>query len=168
MNGPRLDMTDADFEVLKAYIRQIADIAGLRDWTFIVKREATTAEDAVASVERVYGRKLAVIYFCDDFRHQISDDQQRYTVIHELLHCHLAHLDQLVDDCIRPDASQSAWNVFFPAYRLANEYAIDGIADCMAPHLPRIPWIKAKTAKAKPTVKAKPNVRKVNPKRSKA
>lgn len=114
-----------DFE---PYLRALADLLALKDWRFVIKDENPADRDAAASTCIWYGRKRATIRFSEEFLRE-SEENQRHTSAHELIHCHLDTLERLATrevesgDLIRP-------------IRLALELAVDGLADAIAPFLP--------------------------------
>ncbi|MCE5200832.1 MAG: hypothetical protein ABFD54_05755 [Armatimonadota bacterium] len=126
---------------LCVYIREVADKLGLRDWELILKDESPQDEDALAEIVPVEGRKRASIYLNKNFR-DLSLGEQRHTIVHELLHCHL----KSATDIIRLDLwesrvlSQSVYDVLIGGYRRQIEYAVDAIADAVACHFPLIEW----------------------------
>ena len=128
-------MTDPRRQAWVPYIRDIADRLRLRDWTVRVKDDGPEGRDDHASVQCVYGRKLANIRLSDEF---LGDDpeEQRHTVVHELLHCHLVdgwwYAHGRLDD-----AGRDAFTRFM-------EKGIDGLADAIAPLMP-LPAVPAPT-----------------------
>jgi hypothetical protein len=109
------------------YVRQLADILHLRDWSIDVSEESSSG-DSTASCEPVNGRKLAIIRFSESFLTAPVVDQ-RHTITHELLHCQLGPLHRLLE----------ANEFMRPSVLLALEYAVDGLADAIAPLLPEPP-----------------------------
>jgi hypothetical protein len=110
------------------YVRQLADILHLRDWRIEVYEEAPSDSTATASCEPVTGRKFGVIRLSESFLTDGKVDQ-RHTLTHELLHCHLGPMTRLLE----------AHDTFNPAVRLAMEYCVDGLTDAIAPLLPEPP-----------------------------
>ncbi len=110
------------------YLRVLADLLALRDWTFVVSDDQPANHNAMASTVIWYGRRRATIRLSEEFLKE-SEENQRHTSAHELIHCHLDTLERLATreaesgDLIRP-------------IRLALELAVDGLADAIAPFLP--------------------------------
>lgn len=111
-----------------SYIRQLADALHLRDWRIEVSEELPAGENSIASCQPVYGRKYAVIRLSEGFLND-DHDEQRHTVIHELLHCHTGPMNRLLE------AEES----FTASVRQTMEYMVDGLADAIAPLLPLPP-----------------------------
>ncbi len=109
------------------YVRQLADLMRLKDWRIEVYEESSYG-DSTASCEPIQGRKFAVIRVSESFLTDPSIDQ-RHTITHELLHCHLGPFVRLLE----------ANEAMSPAVKLSMEYAVDGLADAIAPLLPAPP-----------------------------
>lgn len=92
----------------------------LSDWTLQFD-EQHSSDGTLASINCCRGRKYATIRLCYDFD-QKCGEEQRHTIVHELVHCHLAQLWHHVD----PDDEDEA-------VTLLGEYAVDGLADAIAP-----------------------------------
>lgn len=108
------------------YVRRLADLMGLKDWTVEIVDEAPS-NDAEASTVMVYGRKLARIRFSAKFLDD-TPEGQRETVVHELTHLHLMPMDGVISDLLNEE--------HYRIYMRFMEYGIDGIAEAWAPHLP--------------------------------
>lgn len=110
------------------YIRRLADLLCLRDWRIEVYEDAPSDGGAIASCDPISGRKYAVIRLSESF---LTDGktEQRHTLTHELLHCHLGPMTRLLQ----------AGEVMAPSVQLAMEYCVDGLADAIAPLLPEPP-----------------------------
>lgn len=117
-----------DHEHAQVYLDQIAGLMGLSDWVVKVKDEGTTGEDALCEVFCTPGRKLAGVWLSEHF-FAADASEQRYGIVHELLHIHHAHGDHIAEKGIRDIGLGEAW-------QLANEYAIDAVATVLAPLLP--------------------------------
>lgn len=113
----------AEFE---PYLRLLADRLHLKDWSFVLRDEAPDSADAIAAINCAEGRKYAWCYLSESFLRSSPEDQ-RHTLIHELLHCHMAGADHVAARMITEH---------FQLYRLHCEYAVDGLADALAPLLP--------------------------------
>ena len=133
-------MKPEDWEVLTDYIRARADDLALRDWTFVVRHDPPTEQAALAETTPIEGRRHAALRFCVEFR-ELTDDEQRHVVVHELLHCHLGQLQHLVDSSsqLRRTLGEHGAGILGPI-ALAIEYAVDGISDGIAGHYPHIAW----------------------------
>lgn len=112
------------------YLRETADILGLRDWTVGIDHGPLSVPDRLAEADTRRGRKILWVTLSEAFLDS-APDRQRQTIVHELLHAHHSHLQFLISD----NLNESAAGVF----TLALEYAIDGIAEEWAKLLPLPP-----------------------------
>lgn len=120
---------------LGAYIRDIADLMQLRDWTVVMMSTAPDNPKLFAAVERLHGRKWANFYIQDDWTHA-TPERMRQTVVHELLHLHIDPAVKgtlnAVADQVTPAVSEVITNVMDERV----EYAVDAIAEAWAMSLP--------------------------------
>lgn len=120
-------MTDPRRQRFAPYLRLLADLMGLRDWTIELVHESPCEGDALASVVCVYGRRLARICVSDQFLDR-SPEGQRYVCAHELVHCHM--------DAAWMIAIDSLDHAVHAAFRRMAEHGIDSIAEAWSVHLP--------------------------------
>jgi hypothetical protein len=71
-----------------------------------------------------------------------SPEEQRNTIIHELLHCHFSMAQSVITDDLwdRRLLSQDAYSTFEASYRRAQEFGVDGVAMAIAQFFPLIDW----------------------------
>lgn len=131
-------MTEAERAILAQYVRERADELGLRDWVIELSRDEPGQDDALAVVEAITGRKKAVVKVCPDFR-ALSPAEQRNTIIHELLHCHLWPIEE-VGDSLDVALSHGQWMQHKGNVHLAVEYACDGLATAIDELFDLVPW----------------------------
>jgi hypothetical protein len=127
-------VTAKTYRSLARYVDAVAAEFGLRDWTICILDEPPGTEGASATCEPIFGRRLANLRFARHFFHASPEDQ-RETVIHELLHCHLAATDQAFADSVRLHGVE-AQAVASNAYNTTREYAVDAIAAAIADRYP--------------------------------
>lgn len=133
-------MTEAEYKVLDGYVRTIADRLGLRDWAVKVGRHPS-GEGTGADMHGVYGRKIAHIRVCAEFRQESEVDQRHY-IVHELVHCHFESIRHLIE-CGLPSAqalSGAAQQVLYQSFYQQLEYGVDAIAVVIASYMPPIVW----------------------------
>jgi hypothetical protein len=123
-------MTDPRKQLFSPYVRQIADLMGLKDWIVHVGDGPPTASNANASTFLRYGAKDALIKLSEDFLND-PPAHQRITIVHELIHLHLAPADGLITDFLGDETDPR-----YKAYWRMMEYAIDGLAVAWAETLP--------------------------------
>lgn len=115
------------------YTRQIAVAMGLGGW-HIEECADPASEGCLAEIEPTYGQRHAKLSLCKDWD-DLPAEEQRDTIVHELVHVHLAHLTQLsydIVDGLEPSATKAAQ----AALNLAEEYIVDAIAGAWAPYMP--------------------------------
>lgn len=126
-------MTSEQRQSLATYTSEMAVELGLTDWTLDFPNDEPSIEDAIASVDPVYGRKRATIRFRRDFMH-CPPEEQRQTVIHELVHLHFAAQTQAVVDALKPLGMTAELAADY--YQLTHEYAVDALAEAIARYFP--------------------------------
>lgn len=120
-------MTDPRRQSFTPYLRRLADTLALKDWTVILKDEAPSDPDALASIVTTYGRKRATIRLGDAFLDE-TPESQRATLVHELIHCHLDSAWEIAYQALPSDVK--------PVFRRMGEIAVDGLADGVASLFP--------------------------------
>jgi hypothetical protein len=110
------------------YVRQLGDILRLKDWRIEVGEDAPADPAAMASCCPVQGRRYGVVRFAECFLTE-EPPEQRHTITHELLHCHLGPLTRMLE----------ARDALTPELNIAMEHCVDGLADAIAPLLPLPP-----------------------------
>lgn len=121
-----------------AYLEVLAKALHLQDWEIVLAAEPTE-DDNCASITCAPGQKRADVRLAADFfTHDLT--WQRQTLVHELIHCHLAHARELVSRTGDALLSQPASTAFFTGVDLSLEYATDALADAIAPLLPFPDW----------------------------
>jgi hypothetical protein len=118
-----------------SYVRELADLMGLRDWTVHVSPDLPDNPKHGAEADCTFGRKIVSVAFSDAF-FRTSRDSQRATVCHELVHAHIAQLHHLLHR-ILPDPQ---WEPYY----VAMEYAVDAMAESWSVHLPLPPTSSTK------------------------
>lgn len=119
---------------LHKYVRHMADLIGLRDWTITMGSESPDDPTHGADCDVTYGQKVAKIRFREDWPTMPVEDI-RWLAVHELVHVHLWPMEQRMCD-LRGVIGVTAYEVTSLAFRDALEHAVDGIARELAEHLP--------------------------------
>lgn len=136
-------MRKRDRRALGSYMRKIADFMELRDWHLDLSHDPPEYDDAYATCEPIYGQKRAVFRFAVDFRERDLEGQ-RHTVVHELVHLHLAALTSQVECDVSEIVGRPVDSVFWKGARRNLEYAVDGLTRAIAKHMPVIEWPESK------------------------
>jgi len=112
---------------LARYIRDCADIVGLRDWEVVLDDGYCEDDDIAAHVYSVRERRIAHITVAENFI-TMPAHEQRHVIAHELVHVHMdADLDYL-DDFLPGLVGSSAWTPIRAALRAFHEQGIDGVS----------------------------------------
>lgn len=120
------------------YLRCLADQIGLKDWIFEVIADPCE-DDAFAICKPAYGKRKADLWFSHDLRN-LPLEVIRRTIVHELLHCHHAAPQHIVQCNVEPFMGEAAYSIFMDAWRLAHETAIDSISRAWEDDFPLIKW----------------------------
>jgi len=115
---------------LRPYVREVADRMKLRDWVVTIQEPPPDNEGSLASMCAVEGRARANIRFSDDF-FELSPENMRQTVVHELVHCHFGSMHNGLCEVLDKGAHAFYLETF--------ERGIDVTADLIAPSMPLPP-----------------------------
>lgn len=137
---------------LRDYLRFMANEMGLRDWTVTLSSDRPDNGNHAADVVCLYGRKYLTVRLTQGFENY-SLEEQRHWITHELVHAHLWALDFTLNN-IRDHLPSAAFDVLKGCFDDGIEFAVDAIAEIVAPHM-ALP-VK-KTRKAKPAPAPKPD-----------
>lgn len=135
-------MTPQDLDMLAQYVRDRADELGLNQWRFRVSDEP--CEDGkLAEVEWTDGKFHADIRVIATFRDFKPEDQVD-AVLHELLHCHISQIEDVVRlDLFETRAlSQPMYEMVTVSMRRHVEYVVDTLAHSLTKKFPPIGWAK--------------------------
>lgn len=145
------------------YVNKLKNMMGLSNWTIMMQTKPSSA-DALGETEVIHGQHLAKMYLHKDFRKDTPEDI-RATIVHELLHCHMAVIEEAVHEVLKPDPddakAKAIHKMVISLIEYENERIIDSLAESMGkwmpvPDMPK-PRVKKKVAKktAKRNVKKK-------------
>ncbi len=127
----------AGIERMRAYVAIVQPLLRLSQWEIYVQFQYPSREGALAESDTVRGRWVATIRFGDGHFLDAPQDQ-RNTVIHELLHVVTANERRVVwesYECPLPGDKSIAWK----AYDFEQEMVMDHLATVLAPFLPLPP-----------------------------
>jgi hypothetical protein len=132
-------MKKRERKALERYVRMVAGEVGLRDWAFYFDWDKPADEGDGASVWWPEGQKRARLRFNERFREYDPESQRRF-VVHELVHCHFAPMQDTVEEDLQPHLSRPTYDIYSRGFRRDLEYGIDAVADTLARHMPLIDW----------------------------
>ena len=128
-------MSPKQYRSLARYMGQIAKEFGLKDWELTLHDEPPDLDQALASVECVYGRRVAHIRVAPDFDHY-TPESQRNAVLHELIHIHTEPVRALIRTALPSLIGAPAFEAFMAGFTQADEHATDAIAAAIAERYP--------------------------------
>lgn len=131
-------MTVEEATLIHTYVQRLARHLELRDWRFYVDRTPCD-EDCAAQVEIAYGQRHATIRLTSEWS-SYTPEKQRQTLTHELIHCHLNDIQQVVLD-LAMVLGHAAYHVVASNHHHRLELATEALANALAPHLPLPPAV---------------------------
>jgi len=138
---------DGDRDQIEPYLRELADLVGLRDWNVQVSNDPPANPEHAACIDVRYGLKVAVISFHPQWA-QDDPESFRAICVHELLHAHVNHVRWPLNNV----AELVGKAIYDPLYQSVTdyiEYAVDAIATEWAKTLPLPVTAKKKRKEAK-------------------
>jgi len=134
------DFVDLDDEALgywQGYVRQLADMLGLKDWRIILLREED-ASNCIAACYPSDDNKQASIRFGATFLLE-TPARQRWVIVHELLHPHFHRAENLVRMASDKFEENSLMQVLPGLVKAEIELGVDGVSLAIAPLFPLPP-----------------------------
>lgn len=131
-------MRKRDHKALAAYVRVVADLMELRDWTVTLSDQPCDPAKR-AEVFIPYGHRHARISVAQNFRHE-SAEHQRESIVHELVHCHIEVMVDTVERDLADHLGRQSDSLFWRGYKRQMELSVDALARTVAPHMPPIDW----------------------------
>ena len=128
-------MNDAQHTALGFYAEALAERLLLRDWEVSVYRDPPYSDHAYASAELLDSQDKVIVRLCQEFFGH-SPEKQREWMTHELIHAHLARLQDVLDQ-LKDQFPDNAAIVFAKqTHHLALEVVTQKMARILAPTLP--------------------------------
>lgn len=120
------------------YVNKLKNMMGLSHWTIIMQAKPSSV-DTLGETEVVHGQHLAKMYLHKDFRKDKPEDI-RATIVHELLHCHMAIIEEAVHEVLKPDPddakAKAIHKMVISLIEYEHERIIDSLAESMGKWLP--------------------------------
>lgn len=129
-------MNDQQHAFWLAYIRQLADLLGLRDYEAGLLREPPENPDAVAFIWTIPDVFNFSVRLSERFLHLTSPEEQRQMITHELLHVHLTAIDAHVRWGVKHLPADSLVDALPDLIRMDIERATDALSHAIARFLP--------------------------------
>jgi len=117
------------YTALEVYVTACLPVLNLRNWKVTILTDVAP-EDRYADIEPNDQAQTANLRVGNLFWAQ-KPDEQRLTIVHELIHLHLCRLDQTVDR-LEPVLGSAAWAPWAAVYEDVYERATDAIAEILA------------------------------------
>jgi hypothetical protein len=139
------------------YVISMKKMLHLSDWTIIMQNEPCSS-NCLAETDVIPGQHLAKMYLSKTYTKD-TPENLRATIIHELLHCHLAPISELSEEILKPLADELGGSRVIKSAINGIEYeterSIDAISEAIAPHFPLPNMPKKKKARKKVVAKKK-------------
>ena len=120
------------YAALETYVAACLPVLNLGNWKVTILTDVAP-EDRYADIEPNDQAQTANLRVGNLFWAQ-KPDEQRLTIVHELIHLHLCRLDQTVDR-LEPVLGSAAWAPWAAVYEDVYERATDSIAEILAPQV---------------------------------
>lgn len=120
---------------IAAYLCHLAARMGLDGWVFEIQAEPC-GKDNLAEIDAIYGQRFAKVYLAKDWE-KLDSIAMRDTLVHELIHAHLAPLTELCHDLLDTAAQHKKESKMAKsALYYMEERTVDQIAVAWARTLP--------------------------------
>lgn len=156
--SPMLTVPDYQWDDMRHYVRDCADIMGLRDYTcnyYKSKPDDLHGTDVMAAIDVCPRRRHFTIWLPLDWFHKAAGadnerEEARSTVAHELLHVHFKRIRDLPRS-LQTNMGDHVWGVWNDIFTDETEIVIDDLAEVVAKSLPmpNMPTKPPKTRKPK-------------------
>lgn len=139
---------------IQRYANKLKNMMGLSHWTIHMSPKPCNA-DALGETEVIHAQNLATIYLHKDFRKDKPEDI-RATMVHELLHCHMSHISEVVHEILKPEEDDQKGKAIHKATISVVDYEIERIIDAISeslgkwmptPDMPKSKTVKSRVAK---------------------
>lgn len=129
-------ITEEQREYLETWCRNVADGLGLRDWR--VRVSAYISRDGSYASSFIRDRSDSTEIAVDRDFVSRPPDEQRATLVHELLHPHLHRLTQLAAELIEHELGKRTEAVIETAIAFHEELVIERLANAIAHNFPPV------------------------------
>lgn len=143
---------------VQRYVNKLKSMTGLSNWNIIVSPKPADP-GSLGETEVVYGQNLAKMYLHKDFRKD-SPEEIRDTIVHELMHCHMEPMIEIMSDVLKPEAddpkSKAVHKAAMAVLAYESERIVDAISESLGKWLPTPDMPKPrKTSKTRAKKKAR-------------
>lgn len=132
-------LTKKQLKALDPWILELLHGCRLTEWTIRLAKDLLPRDsDAAAQVRCIYGRKIAHIQLGPEWMAS-SPTERRHVMVHELIHCHLDAACRFMENELETLVGKPAALVAERGFNQDLEFAVDALAEALAPHLPLPP-----------------------------
>lgn len=124
---------------VEQYLRGLQDVLRLADWTLAVDWATPAPADCYACIVPMENSRHARVRLHPVFV-TLTPTEQRHTLVHELMHCHLFALHHLAVEMVDVHGPRKGTRVADRAVTIEVERTVDALADAFAPTCPPVPW----------------------------
>lgn len=133
----KIGWTEARRRYTVNYLAKLQSLIRLNDWEIIVDFTPVNDDsdfETFAEITPALSARRATLRFGRRF-FTIPSDEQRQTLLHEMIHLHLAAIHEMTSDTVTALTDERGFLAFDAAYDVAMEITTDGLADAFAPLL---------------------------------
>jgi len=130
-------MNDAQHAALSAYIRDLADVLHLRDWEISLSRTISDTGHYRAEISLHQQKDEAIIELAESWFGR-TREQQRRTLVHELLHIHTSRLCRVMTR-VSTQIGSELMTYLESTHGEEEEIVIERLARVIAPMMPLPP-----------------------------
>lgn len=124
-------MTDRFTEPFKValadYCAHVMRLLEMNDWRLTLLDELPANGQAAASIECIYGRRVADLRLEQHFADNAPDKQQHY-IVHEIVHLLTDGIDNVIENGVETLIGRPAYTVLHEAWDVQVEYLTDHLA----------------------------------------
>jgi len=130
------NIDDQTHSYWQSYVDAMKDELGLKDWVVELQRTAPHDDSKIASIGVFYGQRRARMYI--DFPTFMAQTPwtRKVTIVHELLHCHVDHLDEFVRDFCNANEEGTAHQFFYTRYCRESEALVETMSQVVGAWMP--------------------------------
>ena len=119
---------------LVEYLRALVPIMKLTDWSFIIELNDIT-KNVFATMESQPDQKRGILTLTSKFL-QLDSYDQKQTLVHEFIHCHLFNLHYQAEAGFKVNSTSKTQELFSIMIESEIERATDSLADVLTPFIP--------------------------------
>lgn len=115
------------------YVNKLKNMMGLSHWVILMQVKPSSP-DTLGETEVIHGQHLAKMYLHKDYRKDTAVDF-RATIVHELLHCHMSHLSEVVSEILQAEDDDPKGKAILKTTVNVLDYEIERIIDAISESL---------------------------------